>query len=148
MQLQHFSVSKATQASPSQFHTMASLGLSMRRHPRHTPGLSSFLLMWIEIPQPLLCIFQSKARTIWSKLPSSAACWGWNTDPLFKSSLSSPLVFMEFPSLPVDQAGLTLRHPPASASSCTFVFFLVQLVPVHYRSALVRPLITNQYGQC
>jgi hypothetical protein len=96
--LQHLEVSKATQASPSQLHTMASLGLCAYTLPCHMRCLSGFPLPQREIPQPLFCSLDSKARTTWLKLSSSAACWA-GTQPSCSISTAPTFCYWGFPSL-------------------------------------------------
>ena len=48
--------------------------------PRDTPATLQTFTTFLSFKGRLL---DSKARTTWPKLPSSATCWGWNMDTLF-----------------------------------------------------------------
>jgi hypothetical protein len=66
------------------FHSFTQwpLWASMQVHLCHRPGLSGFpKLMEGDSRTPFLLFLDYKTRTTWLKLPSSAACWGWNTAP-------------------------------------------------------------------
>lgn len=66
-------------------------------------------------------VLDSKVRTTWSKLPNSAACWGWNMVPLFNTYASAfccqlfpsllKLLFHSFHAGSLAGWGLTLRPP-------------------------------------
>lgn len=122
--LLHLGVSKAIRLHLHSF-TQWYLWTSIQGQPWHVSGLSGF------IPKLLYFILSSKARSC-SELPSSAAYWGWNmpSSPfnyIFTSFLSFTAKLDCPETWSLEQAGLRLRDPPASAfpvlgiKACTII---------------------------
>lgn len=108
-QMSHTSIITNILESPRQFRlhlhifTQWLLWASMQGHLWHTPGLVGVSLATEGNSTTSFCIPDSKAKTMWVKLPSSYPCWGWSLTLSFNytdincwwlpSTLSFPLIF-------------------------------------------------------
>lgn len=75
--IQHLGITKTIQVSPFQLHVMASLDLHLGTTMTHVWPQWISLVSEANSITPF-SIHDSKARTMWSKLPSSASSRGWN----------------------------------------------------------------------